>query len=99
MHVTTPSTTSRLPTIDFAISARSVSIRFRKSVTCSRTASTSVMSGSVLFSWRPEARGKARVPGGRASLLFAWPDQLEVPLHVEAIPAGDLVLREGLLGD
>src|SRR5580700_10643296 len=79
MQVMTPSTTSRLPTMDFAISARSVSMRLRKRVTCSRTASVSVMS--------------------LASLVFAGANELEVTLHVEAIAARDVVLRERLLRD
>jgi hypothetical protein len=31
--------------------------------------------------------------------LFAWPDKLKIALHVEAVAARDLVLRQRLLGD
>ena len=53
MHVMTPSTTSRLPTIDLAISARRSSMRLRKARDLlSRTASVSLISLlAVLAAW------------------------------------------------
>src|SRR5262249_19643770 len=42
------------------------------------------------------ARGWARVD---SSALLARPDELEVPVHVEAVTVGDLVLVDLLLGD
>src|ERR1035441_5409236 len=92
MQVMTPSTISRLPTIDLAISARRSSMRLRKRVTCSRMASVSDIEASS-----PLAARSRPCSCWRGSLV-AGANQLEVALHVESVPAGDLVLGERLLG-
>ncbi len=89
MHVSTPSTTSALPTIVFPISVRSAVICVRNCSTSARTLSVAVGSCHAFFLSRGSRRNYV------AALTRA--NELEVSTNVEAVAAGNLVLVERLL--
>ena len=83
----TPSTTSRLPTID---------LRDLRAQLVDALAEASRPARAPL---RSRSCHLLALVAGLSLSLVARPNQLEVALHVEAVAAGDLVLGERLLGD
>src|SRR5688572_19684065 len=93
MHVSTPSITSRLPTMTLPTSSRSSPMLRWNSATSARAASLSF----IRFCSREAAEvGSLDDVGSR---LLSRSDQLEIPMDVESVPVGYLVLVDLLLGD